>query len=600
MIIRHRFTLFSTVLLCVANTLFAQQDTTPTDQLLAGESVSLREQPPLYIPNCASPRETIESFNALALDIAGIFQDGSHYGDVDRSAETELINLFAKMTYLLDTSQLPKSDQFAQTHIIVCQLSEVLDRLKLPPVHEIPDSQEIKGSVRYWRFPNTEIALERLQEGPRKGDWVFSSQTVGDAGSFYNRVKDMPYRDNATVGDIGDRGGILDHYIAYTGPLIPVDFIDIIPHWLRTHFFGDPLWKYLASLLVLLVLFGIGALVRLLTRYKGDKAENPNRIFMHVRRIILPLSMVLLLPLAIHLITVDVRLRLMPLQVTNDILWTTFYVVCFWLCVCISNLVSAVIIASPSISPLGLDASLVRLGSRLVAYIIGFWILIEGLQSLGLSLVPLLAGVGVSGLAFALAARPTLGNILAGVLIFADKPFRVGERVVINKHDGVVEEIGLRSTRIRTLDGHLLSVPNEEVSSNYVENIGARPYVKRTLNVGLTYDTSPEKIQEAMAIIKQLLSEEEDGDTSLEELGRPPNKHVNSEQFPPRVYFNDLKADSLNIIVIYWFAPPNYFDYLEHTTWFNLELIKRFNAAGIDFAFPTQTIELKQADSQPE
>ncbi len=582
---------FSLLLLGFFSSLLSAQDSSET---AGAELPPLRDAPPLYIPECDSPHETMSSFTELSGNIRDVFLETKDLDDIQWEQESKLIDLYAKLTYLLDTSHIPENDQFAQANIIASQISEILDRLETPHLDQIPDESEMPADVNYWRFPNMELALTRIQDGPRKGDWVFSSEVVSKADDYYDRVKHMPYLDDAVVGDIDSKGGILDHYIDYTGPLIPIEITDRIPDWMRAKFFGDPLWKYFATVIILVLLVGVGLLVRLVTRFRRDKIENPNHILLQLRRILLPLTMVVLLPMVIHVITIDIRLRLLPLEITDDILWFIFYLMCFWLCVCISSLVSAIIIASPSISPFGLDASLVRLGSRLVAYGIGFWILVEGLQNLGLSLVPLIAGVSVGGLAFALAARPTLGNILGGVLIFADKPFRVGERVVVNNHDGTVEEIGLRSTRIRTLDGHLLSVPNEEVSGSFVENIGARPYVKRTLNVTVTYDTSPEKIEEAMSIIKQLLSTEEDGEKSKDELGRPANSMINTEAFPPRVYFNDLNADSLNILVIYWFSPPNYFDYLEHATWFNLELLKRFNAAGIDFAFPTQTIELKQ------
>ena len=107
---------------------------------------------------------------------------------------------------------------------------------------------------------------------------------------------------------------------------------------------------------------------------------------------------------------------------------------------------------------------------------------------------------------------------------------------------------------------------------------------------------SIENVEEiAMEIIRRLLSLEEDGDRDEDELGRPSNQHLHEddENLPPRVYFSDLNADSLNILVIYWFSPPDYWTYLEHATWVNLQLIERFNAEEIEFAFPTQTIDLK-------
>ena len=102
-----------------------------------------------------------------------------------------------------------------------------------------------------------------------------------------------------------------------------------------------------------------------------------------------------------------------------------------------------------------------------------------------------------------------------------------------------------------------------------------------------------------MKIIEQILSLDEDKDMTAEELGRPPNRCIHhNPDFQPKISFNELNADSLNILVMYWFEPPDMSLYLQHCTWVNSELIKRFNDAEINFAFPTQTIEYKPAASE--
>jgi MscS family membrane protein len=191
----------------------------------------------------------------------------------------------------------------------------------------------------------------------------------------------------------------------------------------------------------------------------------------------------------------------------------------------------------------------------------------------------LIAGLGLGGLAFALAAKDMLANFFGSITIFADRPFTLGDRVVIDGQDGMVEEVGFRSTRIRTLQGHLVTVPNGTVANTTVENIGRRPSIKRVLNVTVTYDTSLEKMEEGVAILRDML------DKRMEHFP------VDS---PPRVYFSDFNAASLNIVVYYWFAPPDWWEYLQFTHEFNMELLRRFNEAGIEFAFPTQTLYVKQ------
>ena len=194
-----------------------------------------------------------------------------------------------------------------------------------------------------------------------------------------------------------------------------------------------------------------------------------------------------------------------------------------------------------------------------------------------------IAGLGIGGLAVALAAQDTIKNFFGSLVLFVDKPFELGDRIVIDGHDGPVEEVGFRSTKIRTLEGHLVTIPNGELANKTIQNIGKRPHIRRIVNITITYDTPPEKIERAIAIVKELLE----------------NHEGMHEDYPPRVYLSDLNADSLNIMAIYWYHPPNYWDYMTFTERFNKEVLRRFNEEGIDFAFPTQTMYLAGDASRP-
>ena len=195
----------------------------------------------------------------------------------------------------------------------------------------------------------------------------------------------------------------------------------------------------------------------------------------------------------------------------------------------------------------------------------------------------ILAGLGVGGLALALAAQDTLRNFFGSLMLFVDKPFEMGDRIVVGGYDGPVEEVGLRSTRIRTLEGHLVTIPNGELAHQKIQNISKRPYIKRVANITVTYDTPPEKVERAVEIIKDLLD----------------NHEGMSPDFPPRVVFNEFLDAALNILVIYWYSPPNYWDFLAFNQRINLEILRRFNDEGIEFAFPTQTLYLAGDPNRP-
>ena len=168
-------------------------------------------------------------------------------------------------------------------------------------------------------------------------------------------------------------------------------------------------------------------------------------------------------------------------------------------------------------------------------------------------------------------------------MIMLDKPFTIGQRIIVEGHDGVIEQIGFRSTRVRTLTGHLVTVPNDKMATSSVENIGQRPSIRRLTNITITYDTPPEKVEKAVSIIREILDNHE---------GMDP-------EFPPRVYFNEFNDTSLNILMVYWYFPPDYWAYLDFSERINLEIMNQFEKEGIEFAFPTTTTFLAQDERRP-
>ena len=192
----------------------------------------------------------------------------------------------------------------------------------------------------------------------------------------------------------------------------------------------------------------------------------------------------------------------------------------------------------------------------------------------------ILLGAGVGGVAIALAAKDTIANFFGSITIFADRPFQMGEMVKIGDHSGPVEEVGFRSTRVRTLQGHLVTIPNSAIVNTAVENIGQRPFIRRTSNLTITYDSGHAKTGKAVEIVKEVLA-------SIPEINSDADR-------PPRVYFSDFNDWSLNIYMSYWVKPPDYWLYQEVNERVNFEIMKRFEAEQIEFAFPSQTLYVKK------
>lgn len=197
-------------------------------------------------------------------------------------------------------------------------------------------------------------------------------------------------------------------------------------------------------------------------------------------------------------------------------------------------------------------------------------------QNLGMNVTGLLASLSIGGLAVGLAAQDTLSNLFGAVAIFADKPFRVGDRIQLDTTvDGTVEVIGLRSTRVRNLDGFLVTIPNRTMANANIINVSKRPNIKTVMNIGVTYDTSSKQIERAMQII--------------EEIYRPHPKTADL-----LVAFNKFDSSALNIMVVHWWNSTDFKEYLLGFQQLNLELKRRFDAEGISFAFPSQTVYVRQ------
>ncbi|HHE64647.1 MAG TPA: mechanosensitive ion channel family protein [Bacteroidetes bacterium] len=216
---------------------------------------------------------------------------------------------------------------------------------------------------------------------------------------------------------------------------------------------------------------------------------------------------------------------------------------------------------------------LARKGIRTVIWTLG---IVLALNNAGYNVGALLAGLGIGGIALAMAAKDTVANMFGGLTIFVDKPFTINDRIKIGGYDGTVEEIGIRSSRIRTLEGRLVTIPNHKFTESFVENVTSEPSRKVSMNIGLTYDTPPEKMERAIQILKNI----QESDPGLEDK--------------IWLVFNSFGDFSLGINFVYYITPGH--DKTEVQTRVNLNILNRFNKEGLEFAFPTQTIFTVQND----
>jgi len=202
-------------------------------------------------------------------------------------------------------------------------------------------------------------------------------------------------------------------------------------------------------------------------------------------------------------------------------------------------------------------------------------------QSLGYDVKALLAGLGIGGLAFALAAQDTIANVFGSIVVAIDQPFKLGEAVKIGAHEGTVEDIGLRSTKLRTPGRNLIIIPNKTVAAEAVIN-NSRFVGRRVEQVfALTYDTTPDQMEAIVTEIRRLITGEDEVD--------PESVHT---------YFRDLNTSSLDIWIAYNTKDPDFAKHMALRQRINLAIMRAIAARGLEFAYPTTTLHVAPAPEQ--
>lgn len=516
----------------------------------------------------SSPRSTLKDFIDASNEIADYIRENNY---LDRNSET-LRPAALRLLDCLDQSDLPAfARELRAAEVAIC-LKEILDRTELPPFDEIPGTEEISDlgeKLTSWRIPGTRITISRMEEGPQKHEYLFSKGTVDRAVRYYHDMKARPYR---TTGP-KTSPGFYHWYYSSPGHSSLAPIIDKLPQAFRDQLWGMAAWKWPALLLSIIIASFLMVLIyrihfRLTNRWKGKN------IILYCLTIILPILAVMTPLMVNHVVRDKLVVRGIPLYTVEFASLFISLLAAIYVVFAASNRVAETIIASPKINPQGLNAQLIRIVSRLMSMVIAVGVFLVGGQYLGIKLTTLLASAGIGGFAVALAAQDTLKTLFGTIMLMADKPFRVGERIQFNDYDGHVEDIGLRSTRVRLLSGNLVTVPNDELARCDIENIARRPHIRRNANIKVPLDTPRAKVEQCVEIIKTSLKDHE---------GMSPD-------FPPRVYFDEFNDDSFNIKVIYWYSPPEFWDFLAFSEKLNLQIFQAFEDQGIQFSQPIRVV----------
>ena len=374
----------------------------------------------------------------------------------------------------------------------------------------------------------------------------------------------------------GAAGGTIlsNKLIQVTAPTFGLDQVKILS---SQTFLGQPLWKYLASLIYIVLAFYVAKLmdyiVNVWLKRWAAKTETKydDLILELLRGPVKVVAFVIFLniglgmfdwPLRAQLILSNGLIIVMACSVTYVILKIIDLLLGVWREKIVSVQDKAF---AEQLFPLLRKTA--KIGIVIAATLITA-------ENLHVEIKSLLAGLSVGGLALGHAAQDTVANLFGAVAIFLDKPFHIGDRIKVETVDGTVEGIGLRSTRIRNLEGHHVTVPNKLMGNAIITNITRRPMIKTEMNLGLTYDTPTEKVKRATVI--------------LEEIFR-----ANPKTADLIISFNKFADSALNIFVVHVWNGTDAKTHFAEMQAINLAIKQQFDAEKIEFAFPSQTVYLK-------
>jgi len=488
-----------------------------------------------------------------------------------RSKFDQLELLGLKRNQGLDLSEVPPAARLKTGFAAANALYEVLNRIPLPPADQIPDAAELKppasGEAQRWVIPDTEIALVRAKTGPHSGEFLFSPDTVARAGEFYGRVRGLPYVRSVPLQNIHD-------LISTTGGwMIPCAWIQALPAALRTPIAGQSGWKWigLALLVAMLVLFL--AIVYRVTHVGGGGHPLKRAL----ARLAMPVAILLAVPVVEDLALGQLVLVESVGSAVEVASTACTFLALAWFAWRVTSVVAEAIIASPIVRPGSLDAHIVRGGVRLVGIAAAAALLALGADRIGMPLYGIVAGLGVGGLAVALAAQPTIENLIAGISLVADKALRHGEYCKYGDAQGTIERVGIRSTRIRGDDRSLTNIPNAVLAKLPIVSLTRRDQILMQTVLGLRYETTPEQLRRVLDNLREMLKS---------------NPRVDPHSARARlVNFGD---SSLDVEVFAYVKTSAWAEFLGIREDLFLRMMDIIEEAGTEMAFPSQTLYLEQ------
>ncbi len=497
-------------------------------------------------PELKSPRETMKTF----------LVNMARYKSGDNKAIQRVIK-----TLNLEEFDAPSREDIGKS--LAVKLVMVIDRIEKVDYSKLPNTFENPR----WTFAKRRLQTENGEktfyidmEKSKEGNWLFSSRTLNNIETFFNLTK----KDKVAAGVVEYRDW-------------KTNLLENLPPGLqkRVIFLYNWQWLLLGALIIIcfvIKLITVNYLISLIGSIFqkaripiiGDALKNftgPIGIFSFLLFWTLGIKFLDLPP---YFFSILYRVSIIAFTVCG--VFTVYRLV---------NLVSVYFLGKAKETDSKFDDILIPL----IAKSINFIVIIVGAVTIGESLTidmkNIIAGLGIGGLAFAFAAKDTLANIFGSLTVLLDRPFSVGDAVVIGNIEGSVEEVGLRSTRIRTWYNSLITVPNGQLTNVSIDNYGKRTARRFRTHLGVQYDTPPAKIEAFCEGIRTLIAN---------------TPHTKKDNY--QVYLNNMGASALEILMNVHFIVPDIATELQEKHRLLMDIIRLAEDMGVDFAFPTQTIHL--------
>jgi MscS family membrane protein len=516
---------------------------------------------PLAPPDTSSPRATLQTFLDEMNKAVELFKTGHRH---------QAFNTMRRVERCLNLEAEPPAIRLVLGFYAALCLKETLDRIEIPPFEDIPDSKVVEAQkLSSWTVPYTEITMAAVDDGPAGRKFLFTPDTLSHSADFYRKVQNLPYKPGAS-------GALYERLSSTAGPMIPKQIMDLVPRWAQAMVLGQALWQWLG--LVLYVAVG-GAAVLLVHRCAGGAlglidAKIDSDLTHTVGGLLLPALLILFAQAGLTFVVYGLHFRDADVYLAIAfMLLSISYAGIIWLIAAILSRAASVVIAIGRLEPGGMQAQLIRFGFDIVTVVIVAGAAISLGARMGLPTYSLVTGLGVGGLAVALAGREALSNVIGTVAILIDQPFKVGDFIVLGETDrGTVTEIGLRSTRIRTRDGILVSIPNSNIANMKITNESAPAAEARIhVPVGVPYGSSVNEVEQALLAACQMC------------------EYVVSKP-APSVRLCKFGDSAVDFELLVWISRPELRS--RATDQLNRAIIEELRKRGIEMPFPQREVRI--------